>query len=69
MRRCLEMADQARLPIFLTPFPSAMDYYPRFGFQYVGYFDTDLSEVAGKYRGYGVFRSSAEVREIDGLPK
>jgi hypothetical protein len=50
------MADQARLPIFLTPFPSAMDYYPRFGFQYVGYFDTDLSEVAGKYRGYGVFR-------------
>jgi hypothetical protein len=61
------MADQSRLPIFLTAFPSAIDFYPRFGFKYVSHFDTDLSEWAGKYRGYGVFRSSAEVREVRGF--
>jgi len=67
VRRCLEIADQARLPIFLEAFPSVVDFYPRFGFKHVGHFDTDLSEWAGKYKGYRVFRSSAEVREVGGI--
>lgn len=64
MRPCLEMAEQTRLPIFSTAFPSAMDLYLKFVFWSVGQFDTDLSEWAGKYRGYGDFRSPAEVREV-----
>jgi hypothetical protein len=56
------MANQAWLQIFLRVFPSAMDFYTRFGLKYVSQFDTDLSEC----RGYGVFRFSAEVREVGG---
>jgi hypothetical protein len=32
----------------------------------VGHFDTDLSEWAGKYRGYGVSRGYAMLRAVGG---
>jgi hypothetical protein len=61
-------SDGRRSPVahLADPFPAQYGIYHRFGFRDVGYFDTDLSDWTGNYRGYRVFRSYAKVGEVDG---
>ena len=54
-QRCLEIADAAGLPTFLTAFPGARDLYLRMGFEVVREFHADLSEWTETGKGYGIY--------------
>jgi hypothetical protein len=66
IRHCVNKADEAGLPMYLTSFPKARDLYARFGFVEKVRFDFDLNEWGVKYRGYGIYRSYGMVREPSG---
>ncbi|KAH8598222.1 acyl-CoA N-acyltransferase [Bisporella sp. PMI_857] len=69
VERCLEIADHDGLPIFLNSFPGAHDLYARSGFEDVEHIDVDLSEWGKKWRGYGIYRTFAMLRNVPKIRK
>lgn len=63
MQYCLEKADKAGLPTYLMSFPTAHDFYLKFSFKDMESFDIDLNEYGTKFRGFGIYRHYAMLRE------
>jgi len=56
VNRCLEIADEAGLPVFLNSFPEAHSLYSRLGFEDLKHLDIDLNLWGTKWRGFGIYR-------------
>ena len=63
LKKCNEIADERGLPIFLTAFPGAYDLYKKHGFEEVGHGDTDMNKFGKPYRGFGIYRQFAMLRQ------
>ena len=63
MEYCHEIADGENLPIYLTAFPGAHHLYLKLGYEDIKHFDVDLNEYGEKYRGFGIYRNWAMLRQ------
>jgi GNAT superfamily N-acetyltransferase len=64
IRHCLDIADEAGLPVSLTSFPGAHEVYLKCGFEDFLVHDTDLNAWDNHlFRGYGIYRSYIMVRK------
>lgn len=63
MQYCHGIADEENLPIYLTAFPGAHHLYLKWGYEDVDHFDVDLNEYGEKYRGFGIYRNWAMLRD------
>lgn len=66
LAKCNEIADEKKLPLFLTALPGAYELYLRHGFVEVAYGEIDLTKWAKPHTGYGTYRNIAMVREPKG---
>jgi N-acetylglutamate synthase-like GNAT family acetyltransferase len=70
LRHCFEPTDRDALPIWLSTFPGSRDFYLKMGFVEVDYADLDLNACDKfRYRGYGIYRSYAMVRQPNDTSK
>jgi N-acetylglutamate synthase-like GNAT family acetyltransferase len=70
LRHCFESADRDGLPTWLSAFPGSRDFYLKIGFIVVDHADLDLNEWDKfRYRGYGIYRSYAMVRQPNDTSK
>ncbi|MCJ1439264.1 hypothetical protein MMC27_008656 [Xylographa pallens] len=53
---CIDKAQDATLPLFLSSVPSALGFYQKLGFVETGHAEVDLSSWGSKYGGYGIYR-------------
>ncbi|MCJ1324659.1 hypothetical protein MMC10_001321 [Thelotrema lepadinum] len=64
LQHCLDIADDSGLPIWLLSFPGSHGLYLRHGFSDVDHQDLDLNAWDDyRFRGYGIYRSYAMVRQ------
>jgi GNAT superfamily N-acetyltransferase len=63
MNFCADIADEARLPTFLTAFPGAHSLYLKLGYEEKTHYDLDLGSYGKKYRGFGIYRSYGMLRQ------
>lgn len=66
LNKCNEVADEKKLPLFLSAFPGAYDLYVKHGYEEIGHGDIDLGKFGKPYRGFGIYRSYAMLREPGG---
>lgn len=64
LKHCLDITDGSPLSTWLIAFPGSHSLYLRFGFKDVEHRDVDLNAWDnGNFRGYGIYRQYAMVRE------
>ncbi|PVH78037.1 acyl-CoA N-acyltransferase [Cadophora sp. DSE1049] len=66
MLHCHQLARERGLPIYLTSFPGAHDFYLSLGYRDMKHFDVDLNEWGTTKRGFGIYRSYGMVWEPEG---
>ncbi|KUJ07680.1 acyl-CoA N-acyltransferase [Mollisia scopiformis] len=63
MDHCHQIADKDGLAIYLNAFPGAHHLYLKWGYENVEKFDVDLGAYGEKYRGFGIYRTWAMIRQ------
>lgn len=68
LAKCNGIADEKKLPLFLTALPAAHGLYLKFGYVEMARGDIDLAKFAKPNTGYGVYSNYAMLREpmVDG---